>query len=185
MRIEIAPGYTITYLERFYQPREADRLLAQFLALDLPPERVRMFGRVFVTKRRSGQYGVDFLYNPEVGKGQPWTPLMLGVREQLERVAGPLDSGLVLVYPSGDAGLGWHEDDGMPEVVASLSLGAERDFDFGVGAGKSRRVIWRQRLGHGSLLLIPGAVNRAFKHRVPTALRVNEPRVNVTLRRFP
>jgi hypothetical protein len=41
------------------------------------------------------------------------------------------------------------------------------------------------RLAHGSLLQIPAATNNALKHRVPPELRVKEPRVNITLRRFP
>ncbi len=41
------------------------------------------------------------------------------------------------------------------------------------------------QLDHGSLLLIPAKVNEAYKHRLPTTKRIDTPRVNVTLRRFP
>jgi alkylated DNA repair dioxygenase AlkB len=110
---------------------------------------------------------------------------MLSIKERMESVAGPLDGGLVLVYPNGEAGIGWHQDKGKPEVIASLSLGAEREFAFGVGLAASCAEVWRMRMVHGSLLLIPAKTNEALKHRLPPTKLVKEPRVNVTLRRFP
>ena len=97
----------------------------------------------------------------------------------------PLDGGLVQVYPTGEVGIGWHEDKGNPEIIASLSLGAERDLAFGVGPVSKCVEVYRMRLAHGSLLLIPSNTNLAVKHRVPPTKLVKEPRVNVTLRRFP
>ena len=44
-----------------------------------------------------------------------------------------LDGGLIQVSPDGRAGIGWHRDKRNPEVIASLSLGAEREFAVGVG----------------------------------------------------
>lgn len=185
MKIEIANGFGVEYLDEYLTLREADELLRAFMAEEMTPEIVRMFGRDTVTKRRSEQYGADYFFNPRAKPSKEWTPLMAGVRERLESVAGRLDSGLVQIYPDGDAGIGWHEDKGKPEVIASLSLGAEREFAFGAGPAGKCQEVWRMRLGHGSLLLIPSITNEAFKHRLPPAKRIREPRVNVTLRRFP
>ena len=110
---------------------------------------------------------------------------MLSIRERMESIAGPLDGGLVQVYPTGEVGIGWHEDKGNPEIIASLSLGAERDLAFGVGPVSKCVEVYRMRLAHGSLLLIPSNTNLAVKHRVPPTKLVKESRVNVTLRRFP
>jgi alkylated DNA repair dioxygenase AlkB len=184
-RIEVASGYPVEYIESFYSTGEADALLRALLAVDMQPEIIRMYGRDTVTKRRSGQYGADYIYNPTAKKSREWTPLMLSIRERLESIAGPLDGGLVQVYPDGEAGIGWHEDKGKPEIIASLSLGAEREFAFGVGPATKCREVWRMPLAHGSLLLIPGTTNEALKHRLPPARRIRQPRVNVTLRRFP
>jgi alkylated DNA repair dioxygenase AlkB len=185
MRITIAPGFFVYYVQRFYEPTEAYDVLRALQQVEMSPECTRIFGRVIVTKRRSEQYGHDYRYNPEAKEGKPWTPLMSAIRARMQKVAGMLDGGLVQVYPSGQVGLGWHEDAGKPDVIASLSLGAERDFVFGVSRAGRCREVWRMRLGHGSLLVIPGATNAAFKHRVPPATRIIEPRVNVTMRRFP
>jgi protein gp37/alkylated DNA repair dioxygenase AlkB len=183
--IEVAPGYSVEYIERFYEKKEADDLLHALLAVDMTPEIIRLYGKTHETKRRSAQYGADYDYNPTAKKSQEWTPLMLSIRERMESVAGPLGGGLVQVYPDGEAGIGWHEDKGKPEVIASLSLGAEREFAFGLGPAAKCEEVWRMRLAHGSLLLIPAKTNEYLKHRLPPAKRVREPRVNVTLRRFP
>jgi alkylated DNA repair dioxygenase AlkB len=184
-RIEVAPGYSVEYIESFYSTAEAEAFLRALLAVEMKPEVIRMYGRDTVTKRRSVQYGADYIYNPTAKRSREWTPLMLSIRERMESVVGPLDGGLVQVYPDGKTGIGWHQDKGNPEIIASLSLGAEREFSFGVGRATKCKEVWRMRLGHGSLLLIPGATNETLKHRLPPARRIKEPRVNVTLRRFP
>jgi len=183
--IEVAHGCTVAYIPAFYSREEADKLLADLLAVETTPEVIRMYGRDSVTKRRSMQFGARYDYNPTAKDPVPWTPLMQLVRERMEQVAGPLDGGLVQVYPDGGASIGWHEDKGNPEVIASLSLGAERRFAFGEGKVNACRMVWDMRLPHGSLLLIPAATNEALKHRILDERRIREPRVNITLRRFP
>jgi len=112
MTIEITPGYTVEYIEAFYETQEAEDLLRSLLAVDMTPEIIRLYGKTHETKRRSAQYGADYDYNPTAKKSQAWTPLMLSIRGRMESVAGPLDGGLVQVYPTGEAGIGWHEDRG-------------------------------------------------------------------------
>jgi alkylated DNA repair dioxygenase AlkB len=185
MKIEIPPGHSIEYIEGFLSKEEADDALRALLATDMTPEIIRMFGRDTVTKRKSEQFGVQYDYNPTAKKAKPWTPLMVAIKAHMEAVAGPLDGGLIQVYSTGEAGIGWHRDAGNPEVIASLSLGAERDFAFGTGPVSKCAEVYRMRLAHGSLLLIPGNVNEALKHRVPPERQVKEPRINITLRRFP
>jgi alkylated DNA repair dioxygenase AlkB len=187
MKIEITAGCTVEYMEDFLSKEEADHYLRVFLELksSMTPEVVTMFGRSSVQKRLSIQYGADYIYNETAKKSDPWTPSMLEIRARMEAVTGPLDGGLLWIYPDGDAGLGWHEDKGNPEVIASLSLGAPRSFCFGSGTVLKCKEVWRMRLPHGSLLLIPAATNSALKHRVPPERRVKESRVNITLRRFP
>jgi alkylated DNA repair dioxygenase AlkB len=184
MRVGIASGFVVEYIEDFYAKPDADELLRGLLAVQMTPEVVKMFGDTHVTRRLSAQYGRQYDYNALSKKAEGWTPLMQGIKERMETVAGPLHGGLVQVYPTGSVPLGWHHDKGQPEIIASLSLGAERDFRFGLAEGKSCKEILRMRLKHGSLLLIPGQVNTRFKHEVPPMKRVKEPRVNVTLRRF-
>jgi alkylated DNA repair dioxygenase AlkB len=64
-------------------------------------------------------------------------------------------------------GLGWHEDKDKPDIIGSVSLGAQRSFCFGVGAVMKCKEVWWIQSHHGSLLLIPAETNAATKHRVP------------------
>jgi alkylated DNA repair dioxygenase AlkB len=187
MKLEITPGYWIDYIEDFLSQQDADEYLRVFLELKstLTPEVVSMFGRKNVQKRLSVQYGADYIYNQTAKPSHQWTPPMLEIKQRMESLAGPLAGGLLWIYPDGEAGLGWHEDKGHPEVIASLSLGAPRSFCFGLGTVLKCKEIWRMQLPHGSLMLIPSATNEATKHRVPIERRIRDPRVNITLRRFP
>src|SRR5437899_526329 len=45
MRIEISPGYFVDYIEGFLEAVDADDLLRWFLAEEMTPEIVRMYGR--------------------------------------------------------------------------------------------------------------------------------------------
>lgn len=187
MRIQITAGHWVDFIEDFLAQEEADQYLRAFLQLkfSITPEVVSMFGRRSIQKRLSVQYGADYIYNKTAKKSRPWTPPMLEIKERMEVVAGPLHGGLLWIYPDGEAGLGWHEDKGHPQIIASLSLGAERIIAFGVGPVVRCHEVFRMRLKHGSLLLVPAETNEATKHRVPPERTIKQPRVNVTLRRFP
>ena len=88
-------------------------------------------------------------------------------------------------FPERRSGARRHEDKGAPEIIASLSVGVERQFAFGVGTAMKCKEVFRMRLAHNSLLLIGREANEALKHRIVVERRITEPRVNITLRRFP
>jgi alkylated DNA repair dioxygenase AlkB len=184
IKVEVEPGYWMDYYEHFYTAQEGYALPKMLLAV--PMEHPVYLGRP--AKRLTAQYGQRYAYSAWRGADDDlheWSPVMLGIRERMETVVGPLHGGLVQVYPTGEAGIGWHSDAGHPEVIASLSLGAEREFAVGISVGKTCKEVCRLKLAHGSLLTIPGRVNDRYKHRLVEDKRIVEPRINVTLRRFP
>ncbi|MEO1452156.1 MAG: alpha-ketoglutarate-dependent dioxygenase AlkB, partial [Bacteroidota bacterium] len=87
----------------------------------------------------------------------------------------------------GQDSMGWHSDDepelGSNPVIASISLGAERDFQL---RHKSRSDLPTEtlRLTHGSLLLMAGPTQHHWKHQLPKRKRVSEPRINLTFRQI-
>lgn len=85
--------------------------------------------------------------------------------------------------------LGWHADD-SPEMdkthpIAVVSLGAEREIwwkpqDF-KGEVPSEN---RQRLGHGSLFVMPAGFQELYYHRIPKCDRACGVRVSLTFRHY-
>lgn len=77
-------------------------------------------------------------------------------------------------------------DEGAP--IASISLGAERDFVFRHADAKRGRGEHAQesdvklRLGHGSLLAMLPPTNEHWYHALPKRLRVDTARINLTFR---
>jgi alkylated DNA repair dioxygenase AlkB len=65
--------------------------------------------------------------------------------------------------------------------IASVSLGAARDFAF--RRGRSGPACATVRLEHGSLLVMEGSTQRHFQHRVPPRKTCGEPRINLTFRK--
>jgi alkylated DNA repair dioxygenase AlkB len=88
-------------------------------------------------------------------------------------------------YRDGRDKMGWHADDekelGDDPVIASLSLGQERFFDL-KPKDKLRSDRQRLLLGHGSLLVMSGSLQRTWLHQVPVQKRVLGSRMNFTFR---
>jgi alkylated DNA repair dioxygenase AlkB len=116
---------------------------------------------------------------------QPWTPRLLAVRERLEALLGTgFDYVFVNRYRDGRDSVAWHGDHEISgKVVASLSLGATREFDF----RPKRESDLRPRtialdLAHGDLVVMRGETQRYWEHRVRKDPHVHEQRINLTFR---
>ena len=87
-------------------------------------------------------------------------------------------------YANGQDSMGWHSDDeaelGEQPVIASLSLGATRDFALRErGATRQHSKI---ALSHGSLLIMHAGMQQHWQHSVPKRQGVMTPRINLTFR---
>lgn len=115
---------------------------------------------------------------------QPWTPAVLALKEKAEASSGTrFNSVLLNRYRSGTDSMGWHSDKerelGDEPVIASISLGVTRGFDFRHNA---TRQMHKLRLSNGSLLIMRGRTQRDWVHRVPKEPGVQGERVNLTFR---
>jgi alkylated DNA repair dioxygenase AlkB len=108
------------------------------------------------------------------------------MKAQVEKVCGiKFNACLLNLYHHGEEGMGWHSDDEpelgkMPEI-ASVSLGAERRFDF---KHKSRDLKVSVMLENGSLLWMRGLSQAHWKHALPKTKKVKSRRINMTFRRI-
>lgn len=182
-------GCVVRYDGAFLATAEADALLAALLeGAPFVAEAPVMFGRAVAVRRRScsyGEPGTRYRYAGVERAATPWPEAMAPLVARLRaHVGARFDYVLCNLYPDGDAGLGWHSDDeddlaaGAP--IASVSLGAERDFVMRRGARGAACV--KVALAHGSLLVMAGATQRHYQHAVPKRARCRAPRVNLTFR---
>jgi alkylated DNA repair dioxygenase AlkB len=65
------------------------------------------------------------------------------------------------------------------DVIGSLSLGATRAFRIRHNATRETRTF---RLGHGTLVIMAGTMQRFWKHEVPKAIEDVGERINLTFR---
>ncbi len=170
-------------------PREvADGLLARLLAeVGWKQESIRTpRGPVPMPRLTAWQGESDaiYVYSGLRNLPAPWTPAVAELRERAEAACGArFNSVLLNRYRSGADGMGWHSDDepelGAAPVIASVSLGVARVFDF---RHRDSGAVCAYRLTHGSLLVMRGATQRDWTHRLAKAPAVQGERVNLTFR---
>ena len=115
----------------------------------------------------------------------PWHRLLLKIKKQIElAINTSFNSAFLNLYRHGHDYMGWHRDNektlGPYPLIASVSLGATRKFKF--KHMKDTHLGFDIKLNSGSLLLMCGDIQHHWKHCLPRALRVNEPRINITFR---
>jgi alkylated DNA repair dioxygenase AlkB len=169
----------------FLAPEIADETLARLLA-ELPWERrtSKMYGKhVPVPRMEVWVADHPYTYSGRTYQATSWTPALLRVKVGVEAAArSEFNSVLVNRYENERDSVGWHADD-EPEMsnehpIASLSLGANRNFQVRKGAGPVQTI----ELGHGSLLVMKPGMQKEWKHRVPKSKSPCGLRVNLTFR---
>lgn len=153
---------------------------------------IRMFGKTHAEPRLTAWFGPAYRYSnvewPATAFPEAVQELMNEVEATVRGVDERLPVGffnavLLNLYRDGRDHMGWHRDN-EPEIdgrwIASLSLGAGRDFVVRDRADRSRK--WTVALGHGDLLVMRN-LQEDFEHALPKRLRVEGPRLNFTFRR--
>lgn len=177
-----------TYREPILSMEVADDSLERLLR-EIPWQRdeVMMFGKLIVTRRETAWYGDEpfvYTYSRIPRRALPWNSELLELKALVEKeTQETFNSCLLNLYHDGSEGMGWHSDDESElkpnGSIASLSLGAERKFAF---KHKTTRETVSLMLAHGSLLVMQGATQTHWKHRLPPTKRAGTPRVNLTFR---
>jgi alkylated DNA repair dioxygenase AlkB len=135
-----------------------------------------------------GDEGRDYKYSGISMAALPWTPLLLGIKKEVERTCGYRFNSLLLNYYRNEQdSMGFHSDDeaelGPKPIIASLSLGATRDFVF---KHKHRKDIKRYKvpLESGTLILMKGNTQKNWVHGIEKQQRSVGPRINLTFRQI-
>ena len=187
-----ADNLSVEYIENFFD-FDQSQLYMKHLTNDIKwkREKIRMWGREIVTKKRIAWYadeGKSYTYSGSTFHPDQWNELLLEIKKYVEQyIKFQFNSVLLNEYPNGKVGMGWHSDNerelGIDPIIASLSFGANRDFIFKHKTNKSYENI-KIHLKSGSLLLMLGSTQHHWKHSLPKRLKVREPRINLTFRKI-
>ncbi len=172
------------YWPGFIEPERADQLFTLLLArTDWHQPQLHIYNRRVQTPRLvafDGDAGIRYGYSGQVHQCGGWQAELEQLRDELtQRIGQYFNFALLNCYRDGRDAIGWHRDNeaelGPDPLIASVSLGAERDFLLRDSArGPSRSL----RLEHGSLLLMSGSVH----HHLPRRAGVRQPRINISFR---
>ena len=187
-----ADNLSVEYIENFFD-FDQSQLYMKHLTNDIKwkREKIRMWGREIVTKKRIAWYadeGKSYTYSGSTFHPDQWNELLLEIKKHVEQyIRFQFNSVLLNEYPNGKVGMGWHSDDerelGIDPIIASLSFGANRDFIFKHKTDKRFENI-KIHLKSGSLLLMLGSTQHHWKHSLPKRLKVRDPRINLTFRKI-
>jgi len=179
---------TANYLGKIVSTLEAnwyfDRLFQNIL---WESDKVVIFGKHIVTKRKVAWYGdrpYSYTYSNSTKRALEWTRELSELKQLVEEHSGAkFNSCLLNLYHNGAEGMGWHSDDeyalGRNNIIASLSLGSEREFLF---KHKHTQQKISVTLEHGSLLVMKDATQTNWLHSLPKSKKITCPRINLTFR---
>ncbi|MFV0415167.1 MAG: alpha-ketoglutarate-dependent dioxygenase AlkB family protein [Chthoniobacterales bacterium] len=178
------------YYGRIFSAEKAEHYLRIFLdKIPWQHDEAMIFGKHIVTARKVAWFGdahYDYAYSGRTRTARPWTPELLAIRSEVERLgASHYNSCLLNLYDDGSQGMAWHHDDekglGKNSDIASVTFGATRRFDFRHKISKEKVSLY---LPAGSLLIMRGHTQARWQHQVPKSKKITEPRVNLTFRRM-
>lgn len=179
---------TVNYYGRLMPSQQANRYFEALLHhIEWKNDEAVIFGKHMTTKRKVAWYGdeeFEYTYSNTTKKALPWTKELLELKTLTENKLGEhFNSCLLNLYHSGEEGMAWHSD-GEKDLkkngaIGSLSFGAERKFAF---KHKQNGNVVSVILEHGSLLVMKGATQTNWLHRLPPAKLIRKPRINLTFR---
>ena len=182
---------SMEYFPQWMDRRESNALLARLQSdIDWQQPSITLYGKSHPIPRLQAWMGDEphtYRYSGTDFTSEIWPDYLASLAEHVGGIAGvEFNSVLLNLYRNGQDSMGWHSDDepelGRAPVIASLSLGAERDFTLR-RSGTTRQA-HSLLLQHGSLLIMKAGMQSRWQHALPRRARVTEPRINLTFRRI-
>lgn len=178
----------VNYYGNLLNRKETDNYFDSLMnTIEWKNDQVKIYGKLILTKRKVAWYGdsdFEYTYSNITKQALPWTEELWQLKLLTEEKTGEkFNSCLLNLYHNGHEGMGWHSDAEkvlkQHAAIASLSFGAARKFVFKHKATKETVSLI---LENGSLLLMKGTVQTNWLHQLPPALKISNPRINLTFR---
>ncbi|WP_415327335.1 alpha-ketoglutarate-dependent dioxygenase AlkB family protein [Chryseobacterium sp. MMS23-Vi53] len=183
------PTDLLEYTEHFLSQDKADLLFDKLLnSVSWEQRTQKMYDKMVITPRLTAWFG-DSEKSYKLGGSQfavnPWLPELLGLKQKIEDSSGyKFNSVLLNLYRDGNDSVAWHRDKeselGNRPVIASISLGQVRNFDF--RKVDDHRQKYSLALQNGSLLIMKGNLQVDWEHRIAKSTKSMKPRINLTFR---
>ncbi|MFL9833661.1 alpha-ketoglutarate-dependent dioxygenase AlkB family protein [Chryseobacterium terrae] len=183
------PKDLLEYKENFLSRKEADELKDQLLkTANWEQRKQKMYDKIVVTPRLTAWYGdtqsYDSADNSTTNRNE-WTPELYALKERIEKQFGYRFNGVLLnLYRDNNDSVAWHRDKesryGRRPVIASISLGQTRNFDFRKKDHHQSK--YSLPLPHGSLLIMKGDLQENWEHRIAKSVVPMRERINLTFR---
>lgn len=183
-------GLSATYLRSFISSEQADIWFAELLnTVTWQQDEITVYGKRHLTPRLScwmGESWMAYTYSNHTMQPKAWQYLPKQIKQMVEAHTGEsFNSVLLNYYRDGQDSNGWHADDepelGMNPVIASVSLGAGRDFLL--RQKRDHSIKHKLYLEHGSLLMMQGRTQEQWQHHVPKRAHAGA-RMNLTFRKM-
>ncbi|OJV54227.1 MAG: alpha-ketoglutarate-dependent dioxygenase AlkB [Bacteroidetes bacterium 43-16] len=178
------PVELMDYHPYFFSRAESDAYY-QILMNTVPWEQreMKMYDKMVIRPRLSAWYGKGKEESESVAL--EWTPELLAIKSCVEAKTGVQFSSVLLnYYRDGNDSVAWHSDKdtvpGLKTEIASVSFGQVRAFDF--RHKNNHQIKHSLELGHGSLLLMKGDLQRYWEHRIAKSAMPMTGRINLTFR---
>ncbi len=167
----------VSYFFPFYNEEESQRYYEELMStIEWKQDRMKMYDKILPLPR------LTCFYNSR----SDWPQLLLKMKEDVERQTGfQFNSVLLNLYRDEKDHVSWHSDRGTYEdtkIIASLSLGEERNFQLKHKTDKTLKVI-TLGLKPGSLIVM-NDIQRHWYHRVAKTTQKKAPRINLTFRKI-
>lgn len=183
------PKDLLEYRESFLSSEEADLLKNKLLETAPWEQRTqKMYDKTVLTPRLTAWYGdaksYDFVDN-NTTKRNEWTPELYALKQRIEKEFGCQFNGVLLnLYRDHNDSVAWHRDKesryGKRPVIASISLGQTRNFDFRKKDHHQSK--YSLPLPQGSLLIMKGDLQEHWEHRIAKSVVPMKERINLTFR---
>lgn len=184
------PGADITLFENFFSIEESNKLYKSLLHnTPWQQEQISIHGKLVDYPRLIAWYGdvdKDIKYTNTKSKMHLWNNDLLFIKERIEKeVDIKFTRCLLNYYRDGKDSVDWHQDykgeQRKNTVIASVTFGATRPFQLKhISRTDLKRV--DIPLANGSLLLMQGATQENWKHKIPKTKKHILPRINLTFR---
>jgi alkylated DNA repair dioxygenase AlkB len=178
----------LRYISQFLTLSESDELFRKLHnELNWQPDVIKMYGKEIITARKiiwMSQNNLPYTYSGTLKQGIPFTEEIAFLKTKLEQYTNTkFNACLLNFYQNGKQAMGWHSDNESSIVpnstIASISLGAERDFYFKHKQSNQKVSVF---LENGSLCLMENQIQQYWLHQLPVRTKVLAPRINLTFR---